>query len=377
MSFLASCTLIEDVREGGVRLSSPAQSEEDAQPDADATIPSHHDAETLLKRGIALASEGRYDESVADLDAEIAISSDGARAYLYRGVISGIRGDYEKAAEDHQTALKLELLSPEDSATQHEQWRGAVTMWALYLGSGDYDKAIEDYDVFTSISPDEADAYMWRGCAYYLKGEVGRAIVDYDRAIDLSPDNALALYKRGIAHARLGNSSQADWDFARAMANGFDEATTESGEAGQQNQYALQNLSEHEKGIFHYTRALDRLSRADYDNSVADIDKARKLIDPERIYLYSDEMHGVYYQSGVAYYDTGLYNEAALLFNKALDVVAVPSDYPATIYQRGLSHYRAGRHRLAIADLQKVLHLEQEFPDAAHYHRMAQEELSQ
>ena len=87
-------------------------------------------------------------------------------------------------------------------------------------------------------------------------------------------------------------------------------------------------------------------------------------------------MHEIYFQSGVAYYDTGLYDQAVLLFDKALDVVPVPSDYPATLYQRGLSHYRAGRHRLAIADLQSVLHLEQDFPDAAHYSKLSQEELA-
>ena len=106
------------------------------------------------------------------------------------------------------------------------------------------------------------------------------------------------------------------------------------------------------------------------------MDKARKLIDPNLIHAYTAEMHAVYHQSGVAYYDTGLYNEAVLLFDKALDVVPVPSDYPATIYQRGLSHYRAGRHRLAIADFDRVVHLEQDYPDAAHYRQLSQERLS-
>ncbi len=376
LNFIASCTLIEDVRGGGARFFSSGQSEEDVWRHADATTHSAEDADRLLNRGIASANDGRYDEAVADFDAAIAISADDLRAYLYRGVVSGIRGDYEKAMADHQMALRVELLSPEDAAIEHEQWRSSITMWTIYLRSGDYDKAIADYDTFTGLSPGEADAYMWRGCAYYLKGEVDRAIVDYDKSIDISPDNALALYKRGLAHVRLSNSSQANQDFARAMAIGFDEAAGESGEAGQQSQSGSQNLSEQAQGVFHYNRALDRLSRADYDNAVADIDKARKLIDPQLIHQYTDTMHEVYFQSGVAYYDTGLYNEAVLLFDKALDVVAVPSDTPATIYQRGLSHYRAGRHRLAIADFDRVLHLERDFPDAPHYIELSQEELA-
>ena len=376
LNFIASCTLVEDARGVGARLFSSGQSEEDVWRHADATTHSAEDAEQLLRRGISSANEGQYDEAVADLDAAIAISPDDLRVYLYRGVVSGIRGNYEKAAADHQMALRVKLLSPEDAAIEHEQWRSSFTMWTIYLRSGDYDKAIEDYDTFTSLSTYEADAYMWRGCAYYLKGEADRAIEDYNKALALSPDNALALFKRGLAHVRLGNSSQADHDFARAMVVGFDEATGESGETGQQGRSDSHNLSEHGQGIFHHDRALERLSRSDYDNAVADIDKARKLIDPQLIHLYSADMHEVYFQSGVAYYDTGLYNEAVLLFDKALDVVPMPSDHPATIYQRGLSHYRAGRHRLAIADLQEVLHLKQDFPDAAHYSELSQQELA-
>ena len=267
------------------------------------------------------------------------------------------------------------MLSAVDAAVEHEQWRSSVTMWAIYLRSGDYEKAIADYDTFTSLSPEEADAYMWRGCAYYLKGEVDRAIVDYDKAIDLSPDNALALYKRGLAHARLGNISQADRDFARALSTGFDEAAGESGESGHEGQSAARSLSEHGQGIYHYNRALERLSRADYDNAVADIDRARKLMDPKQVHAYTAEMHAVYYQSAVAYYDTGLYDDAIRLFDKAIDVVESPSDFPAAFYHRGMSHYRKGNDRRAIADFDVVVHLARDFPDAAHYRRLSQERL--
>lgn len=377
VNYLASCALTEDVRENeGASPLTSEESEEEVKQYDDLTITSSDDASELLKLGISSANEGRYDEAIPSLDAAIEISPVGPRAYLYRGVVSGIRGDYESAAQDHEIALKAELLSPEDAAIQHEQWRSSITMKAIYLRSGDYDKAIEDYDTFIRVSPDAADAYMWRGCAYYLKGEPSRAIVDYDKALALSPDNALALYKRGLAHARLGESSRANQDFARAMAIGFDEAMAESGEEGQQSYSVSQNMFDHEQGIFHYDRAFSRLGQADYDGAVADMDRARTLINPQTIEQYADGMHRVYFQSGVAYYDTGLYDDAIRLLDKAIDVAASPSDYPAAYYQRGMSHYRKGNHRRAIADFDKVIHLEQSFPDAAHYSKLSQEELA-
>lgn len=134
--------------------------------------------------------------------------------------------------------------------------------------------------------------------------------------------------------------------------------------------------ADHEQGIFHYDRAFSRLGQADYDGAVADMDKARTLIDPQSVDQYADGMHRVYFQSGVAYYDTGLYDDAIRLFDKAIDVAASPSDYPAAYYHRGMSHYRKGNHRRAIADFDLISHLQQNFPDAAHYSKLSQEELA-
>ena len=128
--------------------------------------------------------------------------------------------------------------------------------------------------------------------------------------------------------------------------------------------------------MFHYDRAQDRLHQADYDNAVADMDKARNLIDPQLIHLYSGGMHDVYFQSGIAYYDTGLYDDAVRLFDKAVDVVASPSDYPDAYYWRGMAHYRKGSDRRAIADFDMLVGMEGEYPDAAHYRQLAQDRIS-
>ena len=376
-AFLLSCGSSGDVVDKSVELPASGQSGEAKQQYDDGVTETTSDAQSLLQSGITSAKEGHYDDAVANFDAAIALAPDDARAYLYRGVVSGIKGDYESATADHLRVLKLELLSPEDAAFEHGEWLGSLTMWTIYLRNGDYDKAIADYDTFTRLSPDEDEAYMWRGCAYYLKGEDEKALADYDTALAVNPDNAFALYKRGLAHAGLGNNSQASQDFTQALEIGFDDVATESAEEARQQLSEAQQLADHEQGIFHYERGLDRLEASDYDNAVADMDKARKLIDPQLIHLYTDEMHEVYFQSGVAYYDTGLYDNAIRLFDKAIGVVASPSDYPAAYFHRGMSHYRKGSHRRAIADFDMLVGLEQDFPDAAHYSRLARGKLSE
>ncbi|GHT91375.1 hypothetical protein FACS1894140_1870 [Spirochaetia bacterium] len=43
---------------------------------------------------------------------------------------------------------------------------------------GDIDKAIEEYTQAISIDPNDADAYLNRGNAYYDKGDYDRVITD-------------------------------------------------------------------------------------------------------------------------------------------------------------------------------------------------------
>src|ERR1700687_2230729 len=61
-----------------------------------------------------------------------------------------------------------------------------------YLGKGDNDRAIEDYDQAIRLDPNYANAFNSRGVAYQNKGDNARAIQDYDQAIRLDPDDANA-----------------------------------------------------------------------------------------------------------------------------------------------------------------------------------------
>ena len=83
----------------------------------------------------------------------------------------------------------------------------------VYLLSGDvhrsreeYDWAIEDYDTVIELTntvieadPNNVEAYIRRGIAYYHKGEHDRAIGDFTKAIELKSNYAGAYYDRDVA----------------------------------------------------------------------------------------------------------------------------------------------------------------------------------
>src|SRR4051812_7421179 len=59
-----------------------------------------------------------------------------------------------------------------------------------YDNKGQYDRAIEDYDQAIKLNPNDADVFVNRGNAYARKGQNDRAIQDFDQALKLDPNNA-------------------------------------------------------------------------------------------------------------------------------------------------------------------------------------------
>ncbi|MEW6491631.1 MAG: tetratricopeptide repeat protein [Cyanobacteriota bacterium] len=61
-----------------------------------------------------------------------------------------------------------------------------------YTDKGEYDRAIDDYNQALKLNPNLAEAYNNRGFAYSDKGEYDRAIDDYNQALKFNPNLAEA-----------------------------------------------------------------------------------------------------------------------------------------------------------------------------------------
>jgi lipoprotein NlpI len=89
-----------------------------------------------------------------------------------------------------------------------------------WTGKGEYDRAIQDFDQAVRLDPEYADAFNNRGVAYSGQGQFDRAIQDFDAAIRLDANYAIAIYNRGLALRNLGREPEAARDFARAKGVG-------------------------------------------------------------------------------------------------------------------------------------------------------------
>jgi tetratricopeptide (TPR) repeat protein len=130
-----------------------------------------------------------------------------AMTYHNRAVIYGKSGQYNRAIADFNQAIKL---NPKNSQFYYN--RGVT-----YSDKGQHDRAISDYDKAIKLNPKIAGIYNDRGVAYKKKGQYDRAIADYGRALKLNPKYSLAYWNRGLAYEKMGQRRKAIADFRKFL----------------------------------------------------------------------------------------------------------------------------------------------------------------
>ena len=87
----------------------------------------------------------------------------------------------------------------------------------MFLGAGDFDKAIQLYTQALKLQPDNAEALNQRCGARAAAGEMKAALEDCNAALTLKPGNASALDHRGMAYLKLGHAGSGDGRLRRGV----------------------------------------------------------------------------------------------------------------------------------------------------------------
>jgi tetratricopeptide (TPR) repeat protein len=132
-----------------------------------------------------------------------------ATAFNNRGFAYKLKGDYDRALQDYDQAIRL---SPKN-ANAHNN-RGMI-----YKIRGEYDRAIEEYSQAIWLSNnDYPAAFFNRAKAYFAKGQYDRALADFDVVLRFNPRNPDGLYGRGLAEIKSGKIAEGTADIAVAKA---------------------------------------------------------------------------------------------------------------------------------------------------------------
>src|ERR1700730_6090455 len=132
-----------------------------------------------------------------------------ATAFNNRGFAYKLKGDYDRALQDYDQAIRLN----HDNANAYNN-RGII-----YKIKGEYDRAIEEYSQAIWLSNnDYPAAFFNRAKAYFAKGQYDRALADFDVVLRFNPKNPDGLYGRGLAKIKSGKIAEGTADIAVAKA---------------------------------------------------------------------------------------------------------------------------------------------------------------
>jgi tetratricopeptide (TPR) repeat protein len=159
-------------------------------------------AEAFNNRGIGYRFKGDYDRAIQDYNQAIKLNPKFAGAYNNRGVALERKNEYDRAISDYDQAIKLK-----PSAEAHFN-RGNAQ-----LGRSHYDRAIDDYNQAIKLKPDFAAAFDNRCWARAVVGILKPALADCNEALRLRPNNAATLESRGFIFLKMSHFDAAVSDF--------------------------------------------------------------------------------------------------------------------------------------------------------------------
>jgi tetratricopeptide (TPR) repeat protein len=258
-----------------------------------------------------------------------------------------------------------------------------------YAGSGNFEKAIVEFDTTIRMRPDFAKAYLARGQSYFEKGDHNGAISDYDKAIKLDPSVPDSYVARGDARLALDLWEDAIADYKTATvvdphsALGF----YHLGKAYRKRKLFREAINSFSSYImlepddwdgYQFRRQMYQ-STGEFDLAIADANQMLRINPDDAvtflirggIYLQKGELkrsiedYSVYIKAKPG--DASGYKLRAWVYEKdnQLDKAIADFDVAITLkpdeasfyIYRGSAYMTAGKQELAVADFKKVLEL--------------------
>ena len=261
---------------------------------------------------------------------------------------------------------------------------------------GDIDGAMSDFKRALELQPDLTEAHLMLGIGYYYRKDDTRALEEYDKYLAVIPDNFHAWSNRAAVFLRTGDLAAAREDIDRALAlNADDPELLENRiviarEAADwktvigDSTWLLEHFPTQAIWLVERGRALGAESRL--AESLADLERAVNLEPTASAYLYR----------GVTRYYLGQYQAAVEDFTTALTdgselvspylwrcraqyrltqyqaglldcdeyLMRSPEEYEG-YYVRGILRSRAGNHGGAMADYRRAIELAENPGDSA------------
>lgn len=318
-------------------------------------------------RGYAYNNKGQYDRAIEDYNAAIKLKSDYALAFNNRGLSYQNKGDYNRAIADFDEALRFNpgyerAINNRAKAVKvrDEQMSGGLPGDFGQLRALCNSDASSDEETIrgcggviaasTHVTPaDLAITYNNRGYAHNRQAHYDKAVEDYSQAIRLKPDYVLAMNNRGLSYL---NQS----DYANAL-DSFEQALKISPEYKK----AIDNRAETLKlreavaigdipPSYGTLRALCNSNASTDDQTVEGCSGVIAAVRP-----LPEDLYKAFYNRGIANNNKGDADKALQDYDQAINR---KPDYTIAFNNRGLIYSRKGEQNRAILDFDQAIRID-------------------
>jgi Flp pilus assembly protein TadD len=153
-------------------------------------------------------------QALGYLDKAVSIHPNYKNAHLLKGNANLYLGLFERAVNDYNNALAIDL----DYREARNNLSIAYRDGGRYFGEreGNYDKAIEWLQLSSQMRSDDYEVYRLLGVAFGSKGNNEEAVQWFLKAVELEPNNGSAWYNLAIAYYNLGDMKRGSSSMERA-----------------------------------------------------------------------------------------------------------------------------------------------------------------
>lgn len=237
----------------------------------------------------------------------------------------------EQQAGNYQAAIEIYdlILAKVPNFAEAHNNRGAI----LQL-MGRYPEALACYDKALALKPDYANCYFNRGFTLRQMSRLEEALASYDKAIALNPNHAEALNNRGTLLQSIKRYDDAIGSYDRAIAIKPDFAMAYNNRG-----VVLMNQGNMPEAEKMFRRALQlKPDFADALHSLSKIHRFEKTSEPDVQQIRAlaekpgtppETKEHMYFALGKIYDDCGQYDEAFRYFQRANDIRNVTVSYNA------------------------------------------------
>jgi tetratricopeptide (TPR) repeat protein len=205
-------------------------------------------------RGVCYSAIGKNNDALNDLNTAISINSKFGAAYYERGRIEYGSGKKDEGCIDLGRASSLGDSAAKEIFDEYFCWKDAViahTEAVSKLRLNEYQGALNEIQIALKFCPDSARYLALRGRSYLGLGENDLAMADFNKSISLSANNPEAYYGRGSAYYMLKKYQEAFDDLSKAI-----QLDSKFIDAYLYRAYACEGLEKNQSALFDYQQVM-------------------------------------------------------------------------------------------------------------------------